>query len=111
MLTVATNAELLRSTARGGEADYHLRAAVQLDISLGSEQDAGDFSHPWILLPRCIVCQQHAGDCGGPNGYVAVLGYNGSCHRATVSSGSYAGMCGGRCAGLGGGSLRRAVCS
>lgn len=42
----ATECRLLGSSARGSNAKHHLRAAFQLDILLGVEQDAGSLSHP-----------------------------------------------------------------
>ena len=68
---------LLRSSARGSNAKHHLRTAVQVDILLGAEQDAGSLSHPGILLPRRIVRQQHAGNRRGSDGYVAGSGDDG----------------------------------
>src|SRR5437868_8039434 len=60
MPIAVTECRLLRSSA-GRDTNNHLRAAVQLDILLGAEQNAGSLSHPGILLARRIVCQQHAG--------------------------------------------------
>jgi len=51
MPIAAPECRLLRSSARSRDAKHHLRAAVQLDILLGAEQDAGSLSHPGILLP------------------------------------------------------------
>src|SRR5258707_4038247 len=49
---------------------HHLCAAVQLDILLCAEEDAGSLSHSGILLPRRIVRQQHAGNRRGADGYL-----------------------------------------
>jgi hypothetical protein len=79
---------LLRSRARGRYFNHHLRATVQLDVLLRAEQDAGRSSHPWILLPRRIVRQQHAGNRRGLDGYGAGFGYDGPRRGAPVSCGS-----------------------
>jgi len=52
MPIAATECRLLCSPACGSNAKHHLRAAVQLDILFGAEQDAGSVRHPRILLPR-----------------------------------------------------------
>jgi hypothetical protein len=88
MPIAANECRLLRCPARGSNAKHHLRAAVQLDILLGAEQDAGSLSHPGILLPRRIVCQQYTGNRRGGDGDVAGSGYDGSRRRSAVSCGS-----------------------
>jgi len=88
MPVATTNCRLLRSPARGSDAKHHLRAAVQLDILLGAEQDAGSLSHPGILLARRIVRQQHTGNRRSGDGDVAGSGYDGPRRGGTVSCGS-----------------------
>ena len=97
----ATECRLLSSSARSRDTKNHLRATVQLDILLGAEQDAGSLRHSGILLPRHIVCQQHAGNRRGGDGDVAVSGYDGPRRGDTVSCGS--------CPGFGARALRRAA--
>ena len=53
---------LVCSPACGSDAKHYLRAAVQLDILLRAEQNAGSLSHSGILLPRRIVRQQNSGN-------------------------------------------------
>jgi hypothetical protein len=101
MPIAVTECRLLRSSAGSRDTKNHFRAAVQLDILVGAEQNAGSLGHPGILLPRRVVRQQHAGNRRGGDGDVAGSGYDGSRCRGRFSCGS--------CPGIAARGLRRAT--
>ena len=75
---------LLCSSTRGSDPNHEQRAAIQLDILSGPQQDAGSIRHPWIALPWCVVRHQDPGDRRGADCYLSGFGYDSPRRWATV---------------------------
>jgi hypothetical protein len=91
---------LLAARARGSNPNHDHRSPIQIDISFCPQQNAGNISHPGILLARGVIRDQDPGNrCGAYRDRSALSHHSPRCRPVGCGGGPSATRALGRAAG------------